>query len=428
MKSNQYWTAIGRTLAVAIATAIVILVLAPGMWAASAKTLHTFTGGGDGAYPHDFGALIFDASGNLYGTATEGGNGGCFRWNVGCGVVFKLAPQPDGSWTETVLYNFTGADDGSYPAASLIFDAAGALYGTAMAGGAYNAGVVFKLTPNPDGSWTETVMHSFNGTDGSTPVASLVFDADGNLYSATQYGGAYGCGTVFELSPNGGSENWAEKVLHSFTCHKDGAWPQGPLIFDSTGSLYGTTTGGGNPTCYVYVPGCGVVFKLTPNPDGTWTERTLHKFRGGFSGEQPGAPRLIFDTAGNLYGTNCFGGAFGWGNVFKLSPNPDGTWKEKVLHQFRGPDGNNPVGGVIFDAAGNLYGTTYGGGVSGWGVVFKLTLGEDGKWREKMLHQFVGHPGAILPSGLIFDAAGNLYGVTRGYPVAGYGSVFEITP
>ena len=295
MKSNKFRTAVSKALAAATMMLIVTLVSASGAAAADTyKILHTFTWAANPS-----GGLIFDAAGNLYGTTDLGAHG--------YGVVFKLKPNPDGTWTETTLHSFSGPD-GAYPWAGLTLDAAGNLNGTTLQGGAYGYGTVFKLKPNPDGSWTESVLHSFAGGDGGGPTfGSLIFDAAGSLYGATEMGGAY----------------------------------------DE-----------------------GVVFRLTPNPDGTWTESVLHSFTGGDDGGAPFAP-LIFDAAGNLYGATVAGGCHNNGVVFKLTPNPDGTWKETVLHTFYGI-GRNPQAGVILDAAGNLYGTTYAGNGNN-GLVFEIT-------------------------------------------------------
>jgi uncharacterized repeat protein (TIGR03803 family) len=427
MKSKTSWAAASAHLAVVAVTLIAVLTLAPDARAAKFKTLYRFTGGADGAYPADVPALILDQAGNLYGTAIGGGNPECSDWN-GCGVVFKLTPNQSGTWSETVLYSFVGGNDASNPQGSVIFDAAGTFYGTTLEGGPSNAGTVFQLAPNLDGTWTETVLYSFaGGTDGTGPAAGLIFDGAGNLYSTTYLGGHYGCGTAFELMPNGNG-TWTEKVLHSFTCGKDGAQPQGTLIFDSVGNLYGTTNAGGKGNCYINAPGCGVVFKLVPNSDGTWTEKVLYRFSGGKDGADPSVAAVMFDQAGNIYGTAGMGGAYGGGVAFELIPKPDGTWKEKVLHQFTGgKDGHYPFSGLISDAAGNLYGTTWDGGAHNLGTVYELMLGQDGKWREKVLHSFASNPGAILTAGLVFDATGNLYGAARNI-YFGPGSVFEITP
>ena len=424
----------------ALMIVVVIVVLAPGAWAQSKfKTLYTFTGGKDGRQPQA--GLIFDAVGNLYGTTNEGGDLSCYG-GKGCGEAFELTPNPDGRWKEKPLHKFKGNAhrpwDGDLPVAGLIFDQAGNLYGTTEWGGPLGQGSVFKLTPNTDGGWTESLLYSFTqGADGSMPVAGLIFDQAGNLYGTAGVGGtADEYGSVFELTPNEDG-SWTFSVLYTFTGGTDGGLPAAALIFDQAGNLYGTAAVGGDQQyCKEqYSSGCGVVFELTPNVDGSWTEKALHRFSGGRDGATPEST-LIFDSSGNLYGTTLNGGANGYGNVFELTPNVDGSWKEKVLHQFtRGKDGAYSSAGLIFDAAKNLYGTTSQGGNlrycegTGCGVVFELTPNVDGSWTEKALHRFTnGRDGAYPAAGLIFDAAGNLYGTTAGDGVTTFGSVFEITP
>ena len=413
---------------------IAVFMLAPAAGAQSKfKTLYSFTGGTDGGYP--YAGVIIDQAGNLYGTTYEGGDLSCY--GNGCGTVFELTPNSKGGWKEKVLYSFSGGTDGLLPRAGLTFDQAGNLYGTTQSGGAYGGGTVFELTPNPDGSWTKETLHSFTGTDGRGPVAGLIFDQAGNLYGTTGQGGNpndcvndSGCGVVFKLTPNADG-SWTEKTLYSFTGgSKDDGDPWASLVFDQAGNLYGTTEG---------VTGNGTVFELTPNADGTWKEKTLHHFTGG-DGRNP-VGSLIFDQAGNLYSTAWAGGDgnySGCGVVFELVPNANGSWKEKMLHYFNcGWNGGAPLAGLIFDQAGNLYGTTYIGGVPGTcdygcGVVFELTPNADGKWNEKALHRFMDHRDGYCPvAGVILDAAGNLYGTTNGDFCGwgvGFGSVFEITP
>jgi uncharacterized repeat protein (TIGR03803 family) len=388
---------------VVLTTVLLSLTLASSAWAAQYKLIHKFKGGADGAHPTA--GLIFDAAGNLYGTTAYTGA----NYN-GNGTVFKLAPKPDGTWRISELHRFHRAD-GRRPYAGLVFDAAGNLYGTTAGGGAYDRGTVFKLAPNPDGSWVESVLYSFSG---SGPFSRVIFDAAGNLYGTIYQGGADHNGTVFKLSPNPDG-TWTESVLYDFTGGADGSQPLASLIFDAGGNLYGTTWGGADSN--------GTVFKLTPNPDGSWTESVLHSFAGG--GANPEAS-LIFDAVGNLYGTTSGGGAYGLGTVFRLTPDQDGSWTEQVLVSFGGRPACFPEAEVISDAAGNLYGTTHGT-CGRDGTVFKLTPEPDGSWKMSNLHTFKGKDGSNPEAGLIMDAAGNLYGTTeRGGK--GYGVVFEITP
>jgi uncharacterized repeat protein (TIGR03803 family) len=369
---------------VLFATALLVvfgfLATADPLFAASKeKVLHSFNGL-DGVDPSA--SLIFDAAGNLYGTAAGGGPSlaNCYP-DGGCGIVFELTPEPNGIWNEKVLHSFQhNRRDGHDPEADLIFDAAGNLYGTTFSGGFYGGGgcahcggTVFQLTPGAHGQWEQKLLHSFNprGGGGPSPGARVIFDKTGNLYGTTFEGGARDLGTVFELMPAAGG-GWTEKVLHNFTGRGvDGNAPYASLIFDAAGNLYGTTSRGGRHSA-------GTVFQLTPGADGKWTEKVLHSFNG-WDGSQPFA-NLIFDAAGNLYGTTFSGGASGTGcegqgcgTVFELAPAGNGKWKEKVLHSFNGTDGWQPRAGLIFDTAGNLYGTTGAGGAEGVGTVFEIT-------------------------------------------------------
>ena len=422
-------------LAGAILLMIIILVsaLAPDAWAQSKdKTLHKFTRGANGYTP--YGGLIFDQAGNLYGTTASGGASGL-------GTVFKLTPDSDGRWAETVIHSFGGGNDGVAPLATLTFDPAGNLYGTTFSGGANSSGTVFQLTPNSDGSWTESVLYAFcsvsNCGDGASPLDSLIFDDAGSLYGTTREGGSSsgcnsGCGTVFKLAPNSDG-SWTESVLYSFCSVKgcrDGRTPYfAGVIFDQVGNLYGTTYYGGR-SAKCGGQGCGTVFKLAHNSDGSWTESVLHTFCF-LSGCRDGAgplDSLISDQAGNVYGTTEFSDAGGL--VFQLMPNADGSWKEKVLHSFKGGrDGTVPEAPLTFDVAGNLYGTTFEGGQGGGaGVVFKLAPTSKGGWHETVLHAFRDHPGSLPYAGVTFDAAGNIYGTTSGDSNSTFGSAFEITP
>jgi uncharacterized repeat protein (TIGR03803 family) len=362
--------------------------------------------------------LIFDASGNLYGTTLAGG-----AYN--CGTAFELLPKAGGGWTEKILHSFNNnGRDGYSPLVGLIFDASGNLYGTTSQGGPNNGGVVFELSPNTGGGWTEKIVHGFtiNGTTGSYPQASLIFDALGNLYGTTNAGGTHGPGAVFELMPKAGG-GWTEKVLYSFNNNgTDGKLPRGGLIFDGGGNLYGTTYQGGSSNG-------GTVFKLTPAAGGGWTETVLHSFGSGQDGNTPMAD-LILDAAGNLYGTTFYGGANAFGMVFELTPGAGGSWTETVVHNFsnNATDGGFPSVGLVSDSSGSLYGATQKGGSLGYGVVFKLTPTTGGSWTETVLHDFGSSRDGVSPQGnLIFDAVGNLYGTTY-EGGGGWGTVFEITP
>jgi hypothetical protein len=344
----------------------------------------------DGKYPNS--SLLFDSAGNLYGTTFFGGSDKGYSCGDGCGVIFKLAPSHNGPWTETVLYTFC-SDGGNCnqdnPAGGLIFDQAGNLYGTAEGGGSSdNGGVVYKLTPNSDGNWTESTLYTFctlsNCTDGLDPDSGVIFDSAGNIYGTTSAGGdpncntdggQLGCGIVFRLTPHADG-NWTESVMHRFN-GADGYIPVGRLAFDAGGNLYGTTAEGGGSPCFLGM-GCGVVYRLTPNADGGWKEVLLHRFAGGGDGSLPLAG-LVFDSSGNLYGTASQAGGnsnscgdVGCGVVFKLALNPKGGWSETALHRFLDHPGANPGAGLIFDTAGNLYGTTVGDSHTTFGSVFEI--------------------------------------------------------
>jgi len=381
-----------------------------------------------------YAGLVFDASGNLYGTTLFGGD-------YGYGSVFELLPQADGGWSEQTLHSFNKkGGDGFYPVAGLVLDAAGNLYGTAQEGGVYqHFGIVFELVRNENGSWDEEILHSFNlnGRDGVHPLAGLIFDAAGNLYGTTAYGGIYANGTVFELLPKPGG-GWGEKILHNFFNNAaDGVTPYAGLILDASGSLYGTTAFGG--AYCVGDGGCGTVFKLGRKAGGDWAEQILHSFNmNGADGVHPYGG-LIFDPSGNLYGTTADGGVYNDGTVFGLSVKAGGGWSEKILHHFSdaGTDGDQPLAGLIMDAAGNLYGTTsYGGDgtcINGCGTVFELLPSAGESWTEETLHSFPdngvdGDRPYYAP--VIFDASGNLYGTTYagGSSPSGGGTVFEVTP
>jgi uncharacterized repeat protein (TIGR03803 family) len=348
---------------------------------------------------------------------------------------------------EKVLHNFKdNGKDGYSPEAGLVFDKAGNLYGTTYGapygGTTYGSnGTVFELSPGADGKWTEKVLHEFCAIkgcpDGKSPNAALILDAAGNLYGTTQSGGAYGFGTVFQLTPGAGGK-WTEKVLHSFGNGTDGYSLNAGLIFDASGNLYGTTYVGGTNS------NGGTVFELSPGAGGAWTETVLYNFcarSGCVDGDHPSAA-LIFDSTGNLFGTTFDGGARGYGGfgtVFELSPGAGGTWTEKVLHSFydNGSDGNYPWDSLVLDAAGHLYATTARGGAdhasncffnAGCGTVFELTPEANGKWKEKILHSFRhnGKDGYGTAANLAFDAAGNLYGTTEDGGSYDDGTIFEL--
>lgn len=350
--------------------------------------------------------------------------------------------------TEITIHEFSNGGDGASPAGGLIADGHGNFFGT-TGGSSDNSGTVFELTPAAGGGWNLTTIYTFQGgVDGTTPVATLVIDSSGNLFGETQFGGdstsVYcngGCGTVFELSPNGHG-GWSKNTLYAFQGNNtgnqsnDGGYPSGGLVLDSSGNVYGATIGGGGPCSFTSV-GCGTVFELTPGSGGTWTENILRRFTGS-KGAYPSG--VIFDSAGNLYGATEVGGPsnslcfFGCGTIFKLTPQAGSPWLSTIINLFTGPNGAFPVSNLTFDSAGNLYGTVSQGGTTKNGGVFRLQP-VGGAWKESVLHQFTGGPDGGQPiAAVTFDTAGNLYGTTsvggipRCFNNTGCGVVFKLSP
>jgi uncharacterized repeat protein (TIGR03803 family) len=406
----------------------VAFLLASGVFATAQREtiLYRFQGSeqGDGSLP-DAG-VIADKFGNLYGTTTDGGF-------LGHGVVYELSPPvpPATVWTEAILYRFTGSPDGAGPFAGLAFDGAGNLYGTTAIGGAspncsFGCGTVFELAPPADAGqpWAESVIYSFGGSDGATPFAAVILDQAGNIYGTTMAGGASDGGTVFELSPpQAPNQPWSESVLHDFTTGSDGGGPIGPVAFDGAGNLYGAAYNGGKF-------GMGTVFKLTPSTGGSWAETVLHNF-GDVNSKDGANPSsgLVITTSGEMAGTTPLGGSHGAGTVYGLRPpsKPGGAWAYAVLYNFgmSSTDGATPLGVTL--ANGDLYGTTYGGGVNGWGTVFQLVPSKR-TWRETVLYNFKGGSDGIRPEAglLIHDSA--LFGTTSaGGDSNEDGIVFEIS-
>jgi len=353
----------------------VVFELSPNASGWTYTVLYAFTGGVDGGEP--YGSLTLDSTGNLYGTTSLGGKSA--YCSNGCGVVFELARNGSDGWTETILHTFHQLD-GAVPQAGVIFDNSGNLYGTTYFGGTLGNGVVFKLSPDGAGGWKESVLHMFTlGADGGWPN-SLIMDASGNLYGTTYYGGynlgrctSYGCGVVFRLVST--TAGWKERVLYTFRGLGDGGNPSG-LAVDALGNLYGTTLNGGDRHCNTY--GCGTVFKLTHSTSG-WTRSLLHAFAGGSDGAFTSAGPTL-DSRGNIFGATENGGTAGTGVLFELSFS-GGVWDETILHTFtNGTDGGYPFSGVVLDGSGNIFGQTNSGGipgdcsaVAGCGVVYEVT-------------------------------------------------------
>ena len=414
MRHAPWLQSAGRVPAILAAAAM----LATTASARTEKVLYSFTGGSDGEYPDT--DLIIDRAGDLYGTSVTGGD-------FDSGTVFELTPSGDG-WIETVLYSFTSGADGGQPYGGVTRDAEGNLYGTAVVGGAGGAceggcGVVFKLT-NSGGTWSESVIHNFTGgLDGSGPGAGLTLDPQGNLYGMTPTGGAEGLGVVYQLKPQTDS-TWKELVIHTFTGGADGATGSaGRLLPDGAGDLYGVATTGG-------AYGQGIAFELLPGPAGKWQLNTLYAFKGEPDAGFPYSA-LTFDSSGSLYGTTYSDGANDLGAVYKLTRGPGG-WSETVLYSFKGgSDGSGPISNLVFDATGNLYGTTSEGGAPGCscGAIFRLSPTSNGSWTEGVAYRFRGVPdGGFVYNGMVRGPAGSFYGSTVHGGADDEGSIFKFTP
>ncbi len=383
-------------------------------------TLHNFTGGSDGAYP-DGNVTVDPSTGAIYGTTLSGGSSSK-------GTIYKLTPPAGGvgDWSESVLYTFTGGADGGAPGAGLVFDNAGALYGTTLeSNNSPNGGVAFKLAPGPNGSWSYSVLYTFTGgADGNRPNCNPLFDNSGNLYGTTGRGGASGDGVIFKLTPpKSGVGAWTESVLHTLNGTTDGSRPLAGLIADATGSLYGTATEGGAAQA-------GTVFKLTPPAaaGGKWAFETIHNFSGGTDGINP-IGGLLLTASGDLLGTTWRGG-LNDGVVFQMTPPKGGGthWSESVIYTFSGPDGANPTASLIYDQANNVYYGTTMGFLVGYGNVFKLTPPADGgAWSESVLTSFVSGTGdGQTPISSLIQYEGALYSITYYGGPDNLGTVFEL--
>jgi uncharacterized repeat protein (TIGR03803 family) len=424
---------------------------------ARVKVIYTFQGGTSAAAN-----LIADKNGNLY-VIGGGGSGVCSdpqSNSVPCGSIFRVSPPPTagGAWSESELYSFQGRpSDGAGANGPLLLASHGIFYGSTNQGGngsgsgsqlcgfpgIVGCGTIFRLSPPTQigGAWTETVLYNFQGTgDGESPFGRLAMDAAGNLFGVTSADGTSGGGVMFELSPpsqTGGS--WTETVLHQFGQQSgDGLLPSSGLIRDAKGNLYGITEAGGSLACNNYfLPGCGVVYRLSPpsTKGGTWTETVLYSFTGSSDGQSPRG-ELALDSAGNLYGMTDTGMLNQPGTIFRLSPPATGAgpWNLTTLYAFKGhSDGGNPLGGVIFDKQGNLYGTTEHGGDDtsasgcqfGCGTIFEISPAASG-WTEQVLYRFHQNNGVGFSpvTGLVFGRNGNLFGSTD--PWTG-GGVFQLS-
>jgi uncharacterized repeat protein (TIGR03803 family) len=408
---------VGRSVFSNLCKNLIILALAMGsaltgsaLATTTETVLHDFTGNPE-AYP-DF-ALVFDKSGNLYGT-TEGFGG----------EVFKLSPNGTGGWNYSVIQDFTASGRcnqvGCYPNGQLTVDGSGNLYGTMGTGGPNGSGTIFELSPNADGSWSFKLLHIFGpefSGDGYSPNGVVYFN--GALFGTTSFGGANDYGSVFSLTANADG-SWSENIIHGFAASD--AWCYSGVTLDPAGNIYGTTS--------------GTAFELTPNGDSTWTDHTRYTFP---SGTGPGVYRLsIIFANGKIYGAGMSGSH---GEIYELSPSGS-SWIETTLYTFAGgTDGSNPTG-VTMDSQGRLFGTTTNGGGVGscknypnpqnlyCGTAFFLTPSSSGPWTETILHRFGGHAGSGPSAPVVVDKNDNAYGVTyNGGTIAtqyGYGVVFKL--
>ncbi|MGO4881827.1 MAG: choice-of-anchor tandem repeat GloVer-containing protein [Bryobacteraceae bacterium] len=391
--------------------------------------LYSFVQNGDGQLP--LGPLVADAKGNLYGTTSNGGS-------ANAGTVFQLAPPaaPGGAWTETQLLRFDGAGGGAHPLTGVVFDPNGiVLYGTTSAGGAYGAGVVFSLTPAGHGTWTEAVLYNFKGNpDGAGPnYGPLLVGAEvagrPMLYGMTTSGGASGAGTAYSLTPpvqKGAA--WTETILWSFgNGSTDGASPNGGLVADANGVLYGGTSAGG-------ALGVGTVFSLTPSAHGGgWTEAILYNFQGVNDGATPAGNLLAGTVPGGsfaLFGVTSFGGGGNaQGMAFALTPGAAGaSWQEQILYRFSilGTRQYNPRSGFALGKGGTLYVTASLGGLGPDGGVISLTppAAPGGKWTQLWLFHFTGTDGNNPAGGLLY-LNNILYGTTYSGGEQNFGVVYS---
>jgi uncharacterized repeat protein (TIGR03803 family) len=407
-------------------------------------TSFTYVGVGTGGlYPSA--GVVFDEAGNLYGATRDGGA-------ANAGIVFRLKHPGPGSttWTRTTLHEFAGGNDGQVPLSTLIIDAAGNLYGTTVGGGTDDVGTAFELSPPKADTtaWRHTVLTSFAGLGLNYPNEGLVADRAGNLYGTAEgYLGTDGLhwknSGVYELSPpTPGKTGWTLSVI----CKQDGQTickqadqtignsPENRLTIDTAGNLYGTAAGGG-------IDGGGSVFELSPPPAGTtkWTARVLYHAVAGEVGPFTSFSKLVFDAAGNLYGTSYSGGQYAYGTVYRLSPPKPGqsAWTPTILLSFDVADGYQPeTGNLVVDKAGRVFGVTRYGGDDNVGLAFELIPPKrkgDG-WLDKTLTSFSGALGVFPNGALTADKSGTIYGTTllggigSGPENYGAGAVFTLKP
>jgi hypothetical protein len=362
--------------------------------------------------------VVSDSAGNLYGATDAVGV---------CPAVYELSPTSSGTYKQTVLYTFPNCFKvGIYPIGLFSLDPAGNLYGAGYSNLTDGSGLVYELIKGANGTWTYKLLHNF-GPDEGGPHGDLTWDSAGNLYGATSYDSITFQGEVFELSPQPNG-SWKETVLFTFLAANGVSYPASGITFDSLGNLYGTTfygVGGNNEHS------AGAVYQLSPQAGGPWKLAVAFNFTFQTSAQYPNS-KPIFDSSGNLYGTSQ---GPNYGTVFELTPAVGRPWTETTLHSFAaGSDGGNTIGNLAFDANGNLYGATLDGG-NGCnhnlcGVVYKLAPQPGGTWKESVVHEFESAEDGSTPyAGLFLDGSGKLYGTTaHGGSRYGYGTVYEITP
>lgn len=410
--SNRVWHFVSSFCAAIVVAATAVSAAGA---SSSGMVVYNFTGGHDGGNAAT--GVAFDNLGNAYGTTVVGGF-------YGCGTIFKLIPGSQGQWTEKTLWQFTCGSDGKNPHGGVTLDSAGNLYGTTVAGGfggfctGDGCGVVYRLGTGGQ----LRVLYAFTGgNDGFGPGNPVVFDTKGNIYGTTPDGGLHKKGVVYQLSFH--TNHWVETVIHAFTGFADGAVGSlGPLLVDASGNIFGVTEIGGNHQA-------GTAYKISPAAGGTWAFTTLYAFKGTPDAGFPYGG-LIADSHHNLFGTTYYGGAKGLGSVFELSPNPNGTYREKVLYSFNGgsADGSSPTSTLLADKSGDLFGTTSAGGSTcDCGTIFKLAAGTG---TESILHRFGASnvDGQYPYYGLSVDAAGNLDTSTVTGGTFGQGTVFDQKP
>ncbi|MFZ0314523.1 MAG: choice-of-anchor tandem repeat GloVer-containing protein [Candidatus Korobacteraceae bacterium] len=400
-----------------VLTFVLAIIAGPAAQAQTFNVIYSYAGSGTSA--HAIGGVTVDRRGNLYGTTAWGGSGTP-------GTVYEMRHTGSG-FVYSELHAFGGGANGDFPWDAPTIGPNGSLYATMNVGGADGEGTVVNLQPpsvacrSVSCPWNETDLYNFTRqSDGGNPQSGIIFDAHGNIYGTNVNGGS-GYGVVYEMTPSG--DGWTYQVLYTFTGGRDGANPASLLLFDSAGNLYGTAMSGGLPGCTGF--GCGTVYKLSPSGSG-WTETTLYSFTNGADGAEPSAG-LVADSAGNLYGATPGSDGNG-GTVFELSPSGE-NWVFNLIYDLSGP-GPGPSQNLVRDAAGNLYGVTWGDGAYNQGNVFKLAPTSNG-WTYTSLHDFSnGSDGSNALGGLTMDSSGVLYGTTYdgGSAECACGVVFEITP